>query len=246
MLRIMKIPPITSSEPKYTFTAPLRGKCSSWGSCSITSLNPLQYFGNFFSWIFSWIQSLICCGKKQEKFKGDVKPEIDPSLLSTYDPFRCLLFNENLCFCSPDAFAKTTELFSFLGSRSYWSWIGNARYLAKMEQETKALITHPLQFLYYLLLNRELTACTLNFKSEAIRGESLLKLKSGRNPWQDFILQQAAGFDHHRSDLHQHLPGFCQLLSLDQERIEEFARDEDWEGLIEFSLESRKSHFKIR
>jgi len=211
-------------------------------SSSIQSLSPL----NCLTGLFRLLKWLFCCCPK-DTVRGDDAPEIDPRSLSKRDPFVKEIFSFDASGCysyRSEAREKVTELFSVLGSGSYWSWIPKAFSLTKKENEIVDLKPHPLAFLYYVFSNSLHTSHIVHFKNEAIRGRWLLRIKTGRNPWEEFLDRQASNFSN-QSDISQKLPGFCKALKLDNKEMTSLANDKKWKELITFVYESRKKHFSL-
>jgi len=211
-------------------------------SSTIQSLNPL----NCFSALFNLLKWLFCCCPK-EYISLDDAPEIDPRSLSKSDSFVKELFSFDASGCysyRSNAQKKVTELFSALGSGSYWSWIPKAFSLTKLENEIVDIKPHPLAFMYFVFSNKLHTSHIVHFKNEAIQGGWLLRIKTGRDPWEEFLDRQASNLSN-QSDISQKLPGFCKALRLDNKEMTSLAHDKKWRELITFVYESRKKHFNL-
>lgn len=209
---------------------------------SIQSLNPFNCLSTLFQFL-KWI--FFCCPK--EAISVDDAPEIDPRCLSKSDPFVKEVFafdGSGYYSYRSKAKEKVGELFSVLGNGSYWSWIPKAFSLTKKEKEIVDLNPHPLAFLYYVLSNKLHTSHFVHFKNEGIRGRWLLRVKTGRDPWEEFLGRQEKNFSK-RSDVLQKLPGFCKALGLEEKQLTSLARDKKWRELITFVYEARKKHFKL-
>ncbi|MDN3506500.1 MAG: hypothetical protein P0S96_04650 [Simkaniaceae bacterium] len=209
---------------------------------SIQSLRPMRLF----SILFDFLKWLFCCCPK-ESIAIDDAPEIDPRSLSKTDPFvkELFVFDGSGCYSyRSKAKEKVVELFSALGSGSYWSWIPKAFSLTKVETEIVDLKPHPLAFLYFVLSNKLHTSHLAHFKNEALRGRWLLRIKTGRDPWEEFLTRQATNFSN-KTDIMQKLPGFCKALGLDEKQTTSLAHGKKWRELIIFVYEARKKHFKL-
>lgn len=212
-----------------------------FATSSLCSLQPISLIKNFFVWIWNFLKMLCCC--EEESFSKEI-PEVDPLSLSQDDPFRNLIFTADGSFCSPIAFKETTKLFRFLGTRGYFSWIANLFWLQKKEKEVKAFRSHPLELLYYLFYNKDHTRYIVNLKKQAYEGRWILRLKAGKDPWEEFIAQQIADIKKH-SDCKYLLPGFCKALCLDEVKAMELAEKEKWREFLLFIYTERQAHFHL-
>ena len=210
---------------------------------SIFSLNPIHWLEACFSTLLTFLSKFFCCFK-QPADKGGVVPELHPNILAKNDPFRRLVFAPDGSFLSQEAFDKTSILFHFLGTTSYFTWIAKALWLKQQEKEVRSLLSHPLQFLYYLFCNREKTLYIVHLEKEALRGKWLLQLKTGRNPWEEFLTQEAQSMGTHKNHPNL-LPGFCKALCLNEKKAIELAKAKKWRELLLFIYEERKAHFHL-
>jgi hypothetical protein len=196
--------------------------------------------------LFAFLKRLLLCGYGERSIPPSDAPEIDPRDLPRRDPFISHVFSfDSGCYAfRSETKEKVWSLFSSLGSGSYWSWIPKAISLTKLEDAIVALKPHPLAFLYYLFCNRDHTAHVVHFRKEATRGRWLLKVKTGRDPWEEFVGRQAENFAA-QTDLREMLPGFCAALDIDKNKALEYARDKRWKELTLYIVETRKKHFNL-
>ncbi len=197
----------------------------------------IQPLINFLKWIFS-------CGSTSS-IKTDKAPEISPGILSSYDPFRCHVFTNDLTFKSQEGFEAAVDLFQQLGTGSFWHWITHQSELNGKEQKIKDYVFHPLEMLYFLFCNRTLTSYMVNFQKESSKGSWFLKIKTGRSPWEEFLNKNGINFDKRKGTILSLIPGFCKALGLNEQTILSLANDEKWEELISSTFEQRKKHFNL-
>jgi hypothetical protein len=219
--------------------------------CSIQSLNPTNGICSLLTGLFRILKNIfccLCCQRSQPLGKGENIPEIDPRKLSRNDPFRNEVFTfdskGNFSFLSQEAFEKTSALFRFLGTHSYWSWISHVFSLTAQESKVKELHPLPLAFLYYIFCNRTHTANVIHFQEQAIKGKWILKYNTGRDPWEEFLNQQEEHFNE-TGNILQQVPGFCKSLGIEEKPIQKLAKAKKWRDLIIFVFEERKKHFKL-
>lgn len=215
--------------------------------CSIQSLNPVSWVASCFSALFRLIKRLFCCGySHNSSAQGENMPEIDPRSLSRRDPFCKQVFQfdsqGNFSFRFKEAFEKTTDIFRILGTTNYWFWIVSAFSLDAKEKEVEKLDSHPLILLYYIFCNKTHTSHIAHFKNQAYSGKWILCLKTGRNPWEEFLKRQTHNFEKY-NDILEKLPGFCKALGLEEKPLRELANAKKWRELIIAVFEQRKKHF---
>lgn len=167
--------------------------------------------------------------------------------------FYTLMCNENE---TPEKYSAVVELFKSLGTSTFLWWIWDRKKLHNLGERVKALGPHPLGFLYSIFLNKEHTKWIVEFKNQATRGNSILARKTKRNPWEEFLVNQAKNFQKHKDNLSPYLEGFCEELNLELTEITilinkaleqndvENAKKQ-WQQLVLFILETRKKHFNI-
>lgn len=229
---VLSAPPQTSktATPAKPYTA-----------STICSLSPITFLGRCWSFFVSIISWFFCCCSRPDPQAVPI-PKVDLGTLTRDDPFYQQVFNPDGSLLFPKTFEETVKLFQFLGATSYFSWIVNVLWLNKKEKEVKRLQSHPLVFLYYLLCTKEITKCVENLKDQAARGSWLLRLKAGRDPWEEFVRQQVHNMER-RSDIHAILPGFCKSLNINEAKACRLAGEKKWEELVLFIFEERRSQF---
>ncbi len=216
---------IPQGTPLYSHQLPL-------AVCSIQSLNPVSWF----STLFRFIKWLFCCEYyHKSSSQGENEPEIDPRSLSSRDPFCRQVFQfdsrGNFSFRSKEAFEKTTDLFRTLGTTNYWFWMPRMFSLMAKGEELKKINSHPLIFLYYIFCNKTHTSHITHFKAQASSGRWILRLRTGQDPWEEFLEEQETKFEKY-NDILKKLPGFCKALGLEEKPLRELANAKKWRELI--------------
>ncbi len=224
--------------------------------CTLSSLNPVSWIGCFLSALYQFFKRLICCScfyrppaiSIPTPTSKENKLEIDPKDLPENDPFRKEVFvfdaKGNFSFKRKEGFEKAAELFTFFGMNSYWKWILNTIYILGAEKALRRIDSPPLTFLYYIFCNKTHTSHIVHFKEQAISGAWIMRIKTGRDPWEEFLGEQVKEFAKY-SDILEKLPGFCKALGLDEKTAEKFAKEKKWRELVVFVFESRKKHFDL-
>ena len=204
--------------------------------CSITCTTPFTWIWNFLKWLF-------CCAFTS--IKSDSAFEVDPSTLSHSDPFRKQVFLSDGTLRAKNAFEKTSQLFQIIGIQSYWRWIPQVSYITELENEIKNIPVHPLEQLFFLFCNKAKTAQVSHFEAQSLQGSWLLKIKTGRAPWEEFINKQVKIFTKKEREIASLLPGFCQALKLDQKALIPLVSQRNWAEFVCVVFKQRKKHFNL-
>jgi len=184
---------------------------------------------SFFNWIFN--------------LNPPPSPEIDLSLapgeLSESDPFRNKIFN-----FSPRKYELACSIFQTLGAGGPWHWLKNRWQLERWEKELISMPGDPFEFLFFLTHSQTMIQAMLSFKKIAISSsENGICYLLGRKPWSEFIAKQTESFILRGNP--EMIPGFCQILRLDEATVSSLYHSQKWEELIDYILHEREKLLAI-
>jgi len=179
-------------------------------------------------------------------------PEIDlntaPSALAESDPFRNKVFNfspEGIPSLKlPRKYELACHIFQTLGGGGPWHWLKNKWHLERWEKELISLPGDPFEFLYFLTHSQTMLEAMISFRQIAeSSSEKGIFYLIGRRPWAEFIAKQSESFTQRGKP--EMIPGFCQILRLDQALVTSLFNSQKWEEIIHYILEQRKKHLSV-
>lgn len=176
--------------------------------------------------------------------------ETELDQLNTGDYFRNKVFDVDydgtINWRNERKFELGCNIFHTLGAGGPWHWYNNQTQLVEWQREVETLPGDPLEFLYFLFYNQEMTASMISFKDHAATRTAnwvVCTLARRNNPWDDFMNKQTQSFEDRGNA--EMIPGFCKLLGLDQSEVAALFNNRQWSNLILYVLEERKNHFSI-
>jgi len=206
-----------------------------------SSLTSLQV-SSLYSWIPAllnqiwWmIKSLFCCYRYPIHHHTEFKPEIDPKILSTRDPFYQTLYNSNHTLRNPQAYQLGCEIFDILGEGGWIHWLSHRKTIEKKKDEILDYDVHPLESLYFLFHNQPMTQLVCHFLDNASFGIG-----------KKFRQEYAARFKAYSNPIKPQIPGFCKLLNLDKKHVTNLVKKQNWQELIQYVHKIRENHFKAK
>lgn len=208
---------------------------------SIESLKISSVFScilNEFKKILRMIICLFCFSSKKIK-KSTVlnvafNPEIDPSVLSIRDGFYKAVFGSNNRLKNEGALRFFFELFKILGEGNQLQWgicYNRIRYLQK---EIEKYDFHPLERLYLIFHNKEVTKRVCHFFE-----------KAPTSAREHFFEEFTERFKAYQFSIKNEVPGYCKIMFLDEFVVAGLVQKSNWLELIRYSFESRKKHFNL-
>ncbi|NGX37879.1 MAG: hypothetical protein K1000chlam2_01045 [Chlamydiae bacterium] len=203
--------------------------------CSMKCPNPFTWIWNFLKWLFCYHSPVVV----------DPTFEINPASLPRNDPFRKFVFSSDCTIRSKKAFDIASKLFRILGTTHYASWISQNFSLTSQEKELIRYPLHPLEFLYFVLCNKTKTAEMIHFRQQSANGRWILKIKTGRSPWEQFIERQADHFAEQESKIAPMIPGFCKALGFNEKELSLLVSQRKWSEFLTTVFENRKKYFSI-
>jgi len=250
------IEPISGSTPPILQTPPRRSYSPLLTPSTLTSMGT-TYACGIFTWLKNLFACIFCCycpcyGEKAPPPKeGSDLPEHSPALLSSSDPFRNRFFlfvdSENWLFSNHEAYTYTSHLFSKMKEGGPFHWYQHEAELTQMQKALTRTPHHPLEMLFFQLMNEEKTAQVAHFQNHSTsKAISWVTGMLGReNPWKEYLDRHGKNLEKHEEDIAQYLPGFSKSLHLDLEKLQELANDKDWRGLTSYVVAERRAHFSV-
>jgi len=199
-------------------------------------VQPLRMIARFIKWMFD--------------HTPPKSPEIKlPENLQRDDPFIQHLFvfsSEGVPnLRSTRKYEVACHIFQTLGTGGPLHWLRHKWQLEKWEKEVIDSPGDPFEFLYFLTHTLAMTQSMHSFekiaKSSTKGGICYLV---GRKPWDEFLAKQSESFTLRGKE--EMIPGFCQLLKLDEEKVSTWFKERDWKALILHTLKKRKNYFDIK
>ncbi len=206
----------------------------------------LAFFHGLIDWVRSFFFSPGQAPPDPKPLPPTPNPRTDPSTSSIENAFHKLIFvSEEGDLRNKEGFEHISALFAILGVQSYWGWIPNTRALISIEKKIKDLSLHSLEFFYFCLSSEIQTTRLTNFQKQSKAGAFLLKMKTGRAPWEEFVTKNAQNLSNHEASIPKLLPGFCETLQLDLTKLQSLVEKKDWEAFIINLVYQRKKYFNL-
>lgn len=194
----------------------------------------------------SRITSIFSCWNPPQNPEIDLN--IDPCALKNGDLFRNKVFTFSAdgapSLQLPRKYELACSIFQTLGGGGPWHWLKNKWQLESWEKELISMPGDPFEFLFFLTHSQKMVETMLSFKKIAISSsESGICYLIGRKPWSEFIAKQTESFILRGKP--EMIPGFCQILRLNEATVSSFYQAQKWEELILYVLEEREKLLAI-
>lgn len=175
-----------------------------------------------------------------------------PSQLDPADPFREKVFlvhsDGKWEFNNKRAFELVSYIFfTQLGTLGPMGWYWNWNEINKAKKELVTIKQHPFEFLYFILHSSKSTGHLMHFEANATGSltERLSRLCGQGKPWEQFLNRQVANFENRKKEIAPFIPGFCQALGLEREKVETFAQAGQWKEMILYAYKERQKQFQL-
>jgi len=225
----------------------LLGHLSAIGSGIVSAL--VSVFSYLASWIFP-------TKSKETEVPISYTPQLptrdENSQPPSEDIFEELLFVTNelgkIEFRNKKAYELTHKLFfKYMGGGGVRFWLANYSTIKNLQIQLGKTPHHPLELLTFLFLSKELTTSVANFHSTC---QSRLigwgcSVVGEENPWVQFIDKQVDNFQFQSESIPKMYKGFAKTLQLDEETVLKYVNKENWKGLVNYTIQSRRKYFSI-
>ena len=218
----------------------LRAPTSTDQSCYQSSVTTLQ-MRSLYSWIPAlfnqiwWaIKSLFCCFRYPIHHHTEFKPEVNPEILSSSDPFYKTLFDSDHTLRNTKVFKLSCEIFDILGEGGIYRWGYHIKTINAKKDEILDYDVHPLESLYFLFHSESMSKLVCYFLDNATFGIGAR-----------FFKECAAKFKAYSGPIKPQIPGFCKLLSLDETHVKKLVNENKWQELIQYVHQTREKHFNL-
>lgn len=204
---------------------------------SITTLNPralYSWFPALLNQIYWLIKSSFFCFRYPSHHHTEFIPEINPKCLGTKDPFYRAVFLLDGKLKNQSTYALVGEIFDILGEGGVFHWGKHRKEIEKKKEIIQKSGIHPLESLYLIFHNEEMSKLSCHFLNNASFGID-----------KRFFKEHALEFTNYKGPISPHVSGFCKLLKLDETHVHKLAASKKWQDLIQYVYLTRKKHFNL-